>query len=282
MSYGNFLALLYPEKPIMDVGRAILGAPVRHVFIIGTVWYLGEKCGCKEPSILEVGSWCGASALSWAQGLKVYCEGRGSITCVDAWTPFFQKTPDQDADYAKDMDALLESDVAYEIFLHNMGTVPRSVVTQHIRGLSAKVLPQLRDECYDVVFIDANHAYASVHRDILDSLRLVKDGGIICGDDLNLQLHECDGAFARLHADRDMVTDPTSARNYHPGVTLAVADVFGQVSSWGGYWAMQKHRDSWKRFTLKGMPVVYPDHFPPEDLQRARDHFADIQHCLGA
>jgi len=276
----NILGLLYPQKPIMDAGRAILGAPVRHVFMIGTIWYLKEKCGCKEPGILEVGSWCGASALSWVQGLKAYCRGRGSLTCVDAWTPFFHDTPDQGADYAKEMDALLQSDVAYEIFCHNMRTVPDSVATQHVRGRSENVLPQLRDQCYDVVFVDANHAYASVHRDILDSLRLVREGGVICGDDLNLQLHECDEAFTRLNSDRDMVTGPSHGRNYHPGVTLAVAEVFGRVSSWGGYWAMQKHGDSWDRFTLKGMPVLYPEHFPVEELARARSHFADIKDCI--
>ena len=34
--------------------------------------------------------------------------------------------------------------------------------------------------------------YDPVKKDIKGSLRLVKEGGIICGDDLNLQLHEID------------------------------------------------------------------------------------------
>jgi predicted O-methyltransferase YrrM len=280
MSYRNLLGLLSPETPIMHIGRAILSAPVRHLFMIGTVWYLKEKCGRDTLSILEIGSWCGASALSWGQGIKAYCAGEGSLTCVDAWEPFFRKTEDHAADYAKDMDALLESDIAYEIFLHNLRTVPGTIKTQHFRGQSENVLMQLRDQCYDVAFIDANHAYSPVHGDILATVRLVKDGGIICGDDLNLQLHECNKAFTWQNAEKDLAIDPESGRNYHPGVTLAVAKIFGKVSAWGGFWAMQKDGNAWKPISMKGMPVVYPDHFPEEALMRARDHYQDIKHLL--
>ena len=55
---------------------------------------------------------------------------------------------------------------------------------------------------YDVVFIDADHTYGPVRKDITESLRLIKDGGIICGDDLNLQFHEVDKNNAKLNKDR--------------------------------------------------------------------------------
>jgi cephalosporin hydroxylase len=38
-----------------------------------------------------------------------------------------------------------------------------------------------------MVFIDGDHAYSSVARDIRDYAPLVVDGGYICGDDLELQ-----------------------------------------------------------------------------------------------
>ncbi len=280
MSCRSLLQSIHPGTPVLQMDRAILGAPVRHVFMIGTVWFLRQSCGRDAPSILEIGSWCGASALSWAQGLRVHAGGQGSITCVDAWTPFFAETPDGRTDYAVAMDAMLESDVAYDIFLHNMGTLPPGISAQHVRGRSERVLPQLRDGQYDVAFVDANHAYSFVKADLLATLRLVGDGGIICGDDLNVQLHECDQAHARANQERDLTTNPLTGRSYHPGVTVAVAEVLGQVSAWAGFWAMQTHGSSWRPITLRGMPVVYPDHFPAAALDDARAHFADIQHLV--
>ena len=280
MSCRHLLNVLHPGTPILHIDRAILGAPVRHVFMIGSVWFLTEKCGRETLSVLEVGSWCGASALSWAQGLRTHGGGRGSITCVDAWTPFFADTPDGRADYAKVMDAMLASDLAYEIYLHNMSTLPPGIVVQHVRGRSEHVLPQLRDGQYDLAFVDANHAYSSVTVDLQATLRLVRDGGIICGDDLNQQLHECDQAHARANQERDLSFDPATGRSYHPGVTVAVGEIFGAVSSWAGFWAMQRDGASWRPITLQGMPVVYPDHFPAAALTDARAHFADVRHLV--
>jgi len=276
MSDRQLLRRLYGPSPILHVDRAILSAPVRHLFMIGTVWYLASACDRKALKVLEVGSWCGASALSFSQGLRLFGGATGSLTCVDAWEPFIQDTADRGANYAREMDDMLATDLAYEIFRHNMSTLPQGIGRQHIRGRSEEVLPQLREAQYDIVFIDANHVYAAARRDIAESLRLVADGGIICGDDLNLQLHQCDPSHARANADRDLAVDPATGRNYHPGVTLAVAEAFGQVSSWAGFWAVQRRSDLWRSFSLKGMPEVYPEHFPPEAIEKARAHFRDL------
>jgi predicted O-methyltransferase YrrM len=275
MSSRTLLSTVHGRRPILELDRAILGAPVRHVFMIGTAWYLARRCGRPSLSVLEVGSWCGASALSWAQGVQEYCGG-GSITCVDAWTPFFSGTADGASDYAVAMDAMLASDVAYDVFLHNMSTLPGTIVAQHVRGRSEHVLPQLREAQYDIVFVDANHAYSSIRADLSAALPLLRDGGVVCGDDLNRQMHECDAAHAEANRERDLATEPVSGRNYHPGVTVAVAELFGRVSSWAGFWAMQRAGDRWRPISLRGMPIVYPAHFPERALADARSHFADL------
>lgn len=174
------------------------------------------------------------------------------------------------------MEQALASDAAYQIFLHNMNTLPAGIERQHLRGKSERILPLLKDAHFDVVFVDADHTYTHVKRDIDLSLRLVKEGGILCGDDLNLQLHEVDAAHAKANGEQDFIPDPKTGRNYHPGVTLAVAERFGPVSSWGGFWAMQRQGESWKPITLRDMPVHFPAHFPPEAVERARAHLADI------
>jgi predicted O-methyltransferase YrrM len=275
MSYQSLLKEIAPSRPVFDSKYAILSAPVRHVMMMGVVWYLAKGRAKNNLSILEIGSWYGASALSWAQGLALHCKARGNLTCVDAWQPFFDRSLHKDEVYVA-MEQALGSDVAYNIFLHNISTVPTTIMRQHFRGSSSNILPLLGDQAFDIVFIDADHTYAPVKSDILQSQRLVKDGGIICGDDLNLQLAQCDRKFAAASKEKDFVKDPKTGRNFHPGVTLAVEEIFGEVSMWGGFWAMQKQGKNWKRFSLKGMPVHYPAHFPPEAIERAKSHLKDI------
>lgn len=276
MSIQPALKFIAGTKPIFNVDYTILSAPVRHVFMMSTIWFLTQNQKNENFQILEVGSWVGASALSWAQGLRLHNQTQGTITCVDAWKPFFDRTTHKDDVYIK-MEQALSTDTAYQLFLHNINTIPETITCQHLRGKSSQILPLLGENKFDVVFIDADHAYTPVLRDIKSSLALVKDGGIICGDDLNLQLHEVDTANAQANGEQDFIKDPKTQRNFHPGVTLAVAEVFGEVSSWGGFWAMQKQGNTWKKISMKNMPVNYPDHFPDHMVKRAADHLHDIE-----
>jgi predicted O-methyltransferase YrrM len=275
MSNQSMLKFIAGTNPIFNMDYAILSAPVRHIFMIATVWYLAKEKKYDNLQILEIGSWVGASALSWAQGLKCHNQAKGTITCVDAWKPFFNRETHNTDVYVK-MEHALNSETAYQLFSHNISTIPDSIVCQHLRGKSENILPLLRENTFDIIFIDGDHAYTSVLKDIKNSLALVKEGGIICGDDLNLQLSQVDKAIATQHAEDDFIKDPKTNRNYHPGVTLALAEIFGDVSVWGGFWAMQKDNHQWKKISLKNMPIQYPQHFPEEAIKKARDHLNDI------
>ena len=253
---------------------------IRHLFMIGVVWFLNKSKNHRTLDILEIGSWFGASTLSWAQGIIKFADKGSSITCIDAWMPFFDMDIHTNEIYAKEMEQLLESDFAYNVFLHNMGTIKNKVKTQHFRGKSENILYQLKSNIYDIIFIDADHTYEPVKKDIQGSLRLVKEGGIICGDDLNLQLNEIDKNNALKNKHKDFIEDPLTKKKFHPGVTLAVSEVFGEVSSWGGFWAMQKINGTWIKFSLKNMEVIYPNHFTAEHTEKAKSHFNDIKDSL--
>jgi predicted O-methyltransferase YrrM len=272
---SQILSFIAGTKPLFNADYAILSAPVRHIFMMASIWHLTKDQKRDDFKILEVGSWVGASALSFAQGLTHHNNSKGTITCVDAWKPFFDREKHHGDGYQV-MEQALGTETAYQLFSHNVSTLPSEITCQHLRGQSENILPLLRSDTFDIIFIDADHNYTPVLRDIKNSLDLVKDGGIICGDDLNLQLHEVDKDLALRHAEEDFIKDPKTNRNYHPGVTLAVAEIFGEVSSWGGFWAMQKQGSSWKKISLKGMPVHYPKHFPESALKKAEDHVNDI------
>ncbi len=277
MSYQNILNTISPKKPIFDIQYGILSAPVRHCFVIGTIWYLKKNNpNLKNLNILEIGSWLGASSLSIAQGLELYNDAKGSITCIDAWKPFFDEEKNTD-DVHKNMQAMLGSDIAYNIFLHNISTVSETILTQHLRGKSENVMPMLKSGQFDMIFIDADHTYEPVKKDILNAISLIKDGGIICGDDLNLQLFECNSELAKKSFDKDFIKDTKTGRNFHPGVTLAVDEIFGKVAAFGGFWAIQKNGKNWKIPSYKNMPIIYPKHFPQSALDKAKSHMNDIK-----
>ena len=92
---------------------------------------------------------------------------------------------------------------------------------------------------YDIIFIDGSHHYLDVFNDITESERLLRSGGIICGDDLELLLKQCDQEFAKMNTQSDYIKDPRSGKYFHPGVTLAVGEFFGDVSSFSGFWPMR-------------------------------------------
>src|SRR5215470_6773181 len=135
-------------------------------------------------------------------------------------------------------------------------------MVDYLVGDTRKVLPKLPGAEFDIVYIDASHLYESVRADIHDAKRLIRDGGIICGDDLELQrtdLDECEHRMA-VALTKDFVHSPKADSNYHPGVTEAVAVEFGEVSSWEGVWATRKLGSQWARVELDPAAVQIPDH----------------------
>lgn len=57
------------------------------------------------------------------------------------------------------------------------------------KGLSDKILSKFNDNYFDIVFIDADHSYESVKKDLEISYSKVKIGGIICGHDYVAKNH---------------------------------------------------------------------------------------------
>jgi len=193
--------------------------------------------------MLEVGAWAGRSAIVWADAIKTNCDGIGLLICLDVWEPFESKN--QDGPYLPWMQEALKNGKVYELFLHNILAVGLDDVVKVYKGSSEKILPTLRDNFFNMVYIDGNHQYSHVISDIEHGARLTSEGGVLCGDDLEFQMLNIDELQCREHKEEDYFEDP-KGRGYHPGVTLAIYEFFNsEVSSYNGFWAMRKTKQGW-------------------------------------
>lgn len=257
-----------------------LSAPVRYVLMIATLEHFKQHNSDSDINLLEIGSWCGASALAWGEGMIRYNDAKGSLTCIDIWRSYLD-LEENNGDLYFDVDQMGKEDIVYNIFVQNMKTLPSSITIQHMRGSSSHILTLLGKKKFDLAYIDGDHSYLHAKKDIENTMPLVKVGGYICGDDLNVQLNDCDKNFVIDNQNKDIIIDPISGRKIHPGVTLAVAETMGVVSSYGGYWLMKRTgENSWDKIDLTGMKLVIPKFFTNAKKKEALDYYYDINLSL--
>jgi predicted O-methyltransferase YrrM len=209
--------------------------------------------------VLEIGSWLGASALTWAHAIDRFSPHGGSVLCVDAWRSYFSREHIELFDHYRVMHELAESGEAYRIFLHNASTAPGRVPVGHLRSSSDDAFQRLAGERFDLIYIDGAHDYRQAVRDILSAKRLVADGGLICGDDLELQLGDY-RPIGDAEAALDYVMDDAIGKGFHPGVTRAVHEALGRVSVYDGFWVMRRAGETYVPVDLNGAETFIPPH----------------------
>jgi len=260
----RLLKLVAPDRPFLPgASYAIAALRVRHIWMSATVHRL---CASPTPvKLLEVGAWMGSSAITFAEAIARFVPAGGAILCIDQWMRYASAADLSDGRPAhRAFDDALADELPYEIFRHNVSTLP--IAVHHMRGPSAVLLGYLAPASFDVVFIDGSHYFADVDRDLELALPLVRDGGYLCGDDLELQAAEIDLDAARASADRDVITDARTGKRYHPGVSLAVGNRLGEVSSYDGFWVMQRSGGRFQPVDLLGERALVPSYFTPDDV----------------
>jgi predicted O-methyltransferase YrrM len=143
------------------------------------------------------------------------------------------------------------SDKIFSLFLHNVKSSGHGDVIIPLRTWSHVAARFFRADLFDMVFIDGDHSYSSVAGDIRDYAPLVRDGGYICGDDLELQMGEIDRNLAGTRLEQDLARDARTGTDFHLGVTMAVGEFFGDVSAYAGFWVMQKAGGTWRKVALQ-------------------------------
>lgn len=134
---------------------------------------------CQNEDVVEVGSYCGRSALFAAPILQA----RGCrLLCVDSWD---DQGPDRNL-FANGPDSIsphLTGDIAAACFKRNTSRFSSMIQTLRLDSVAAARRLASDGRQFGLVFIDANHSYESVMADIQYWSPLIRPGGIICGHD---------------------------------------------------------------------------------------------------
>jgi hypothetical protein len=98
------------------------------------------------PTVAEIGSWAGRSAL-------IMAKAGATVHCIDTWKG---NTFDQGTS------AYVGKDSPYDVFKAN--TAGTGIL--HTVGESPAIAEQFADKSFDIVYIDAEHTFAAVMADI--------------------------------------------------------------------------------------------------------------------
>jgi predicted O-methyltransferase YrrM len=141
-------------------------------------WFSGEEAQIyrslvqqiRGGIIVEVGVWQGRSLQAI---LDVCRDNNNRVFAIDNWNP-----PADDPDYAEARD----TDI-YAIFLQNLERLGHIATVEVICDNSARAAARFADRSVDLLFLDADHNYEAVKRDIQAWLPKMKDRGCLCGHD---------------------------------------------------------------------------------------------------
>lgn len=199
--------------------------------------------------LLEVGSWCGDSAIVLGQVAK---ENGGHLFCVDWWkgSPETYLTA-----IAKDHDVHFS-------FWKRMCEAGLSDVVVPIRGDANVVAGLLRPGVLDMVFIDGDHRYEQVVRDIENYGPMVRPGGVFAG-------HDCEGRVDDF--DRETLIagkDTDCHNNLHCGVILAVDGHFPIYSINCAIWSVLAGlKGQWRPTNLNFPKLPYDGDIPARFME---------------
>jgi predicted O-methyltransferase YrrM len=267
MSHRETIKLLLGEAPYFSGATCGVQIPVKEALFLTA---LVSVCSGEKPiKVAEIGSWTGFSALTWAHAIDRFHPAGGEVLCIDQWLPYFSEV-DKDQEGYREMNELAATGVAFDLFQHNISCGPSRIPIRYSRGNSAEVLKTFDESTFDLVYIDGTHYYEGVKADLLAAKRIVADGGLLAGDDLELKIgSQLSADEARAHLDRDYVQS-ASGNPYHPGVSLAVHEVVGPVSSFGRKWFVRRTGSSFAPCALANARMIIAPHWPDEMKAEAR------------
>lgn len=169
----------------------------------------------KPLNVLEIGSWKGLSTSIICRHIQKISGSR--LVCIDHWK--------YNEGAGEDFERLARAKDVFAIFRTNMEILGFNEIVKPFFGSSSN-LDLFQKESFDLIFIDGDHRYSAFSADLKNALRLVKPGGVICGDDGEMSAVNFDNEFLISNRNRDVATDEFG-KSCHPGVVLALQENFG-------------------------------------------------------
>ena len=144
----------------------IMRAPFYAEGLIDMIDWINTIRPTSEMRIIEIGSYVGESTMIFADRFK-------EVVSVDPFVNY-------DIDFDFISNGFAPFDKVYEQFIRNTLSIPN---IKSIRETSQNALSILKDQQFDMVYIDGLHTYEGVSHDIANYKTLIKPGGFVCGHD---------------------------------------------------------------------------------------------------
>jgi len=165
--------------------------------------------------IIEIGSWAGNGSTTAI--IEELHKGDGILYCVDTWRG--------NRNVKRHQDMVREYDM-FGTFMHNVARAQGQDFVKPIVMSSEDAASIMSDNVFDLVFIDADHAYDETLKDIRLWLPKVVPGGIISGHDCEARPEDVGRERLVQHKDEDSIDGNEVFVKFHPGVILAVDECF--------------------------------------------------------
>jgi predicted O-methyltransferase YrrM len=143
----------------------IMRAPFYAEGLIDMINWIDSIRPTKEMRIIEIGSYIGESTMIFADRFK-------EVVSVDPYI--------NDYDLEDAACSFAPFDKVYEQFVKNTLSVPN---IKSIRETSENAFSILKDQQWDMVYIDGLHTLEGVSYDIAHYKTIIKPGGFVCGHD---------------------------------------------------------------------------------------------------
>jgi len=149
----------------------------------GALRWLEKNCRTCDL-VIEIGTWLGRS--TYAIGEVV----RGKVITIDPFNPEGMLSKTQRVTYRRHYPVPREviqkdPDFMWKMCISNLAPLIEKGKVEVIRGKSDDVINTLQHlrGTVDMVFIDGDHVYDAVKRDIMNYKPLIRPGSILCGHD---------------------------------------------------------------------------------------------------
>ena len=168
--------------------------------------YIKSVFNREDIKILEIGSFLGDSS----ELFKIYFPN-SYLFCVDPWLNGY----DEEDDITSENFPLEAAEIYFDIRMKKYKNVFKiKMCSDDFFNFFSiyNIMTSSEYKVFDVIYIDGNHRYEQVKKDISNSIRLIKGGGILSGHDYNLHLNRLRGVVKAVNEFfiPDMVFDDTT------------------------------------------------------------------------